>query len=119
MNLTENQTNNLYFYNELLSQSWKDELFKKNLVSNPVQTIESFIGKPIYLENGKKRIVVEDQGNSNIIYLNIPAQPNSEDLELTEAQLETVAGGSSPYCLYGACLLVGFAIGLYNETHSK
>lgn len=115
MNFTENQSNNNYLYSELISQSWKDDLFKKSLISDPVQTIENFIEKPIYLTNGKQKIVVEDQGDSNVVYLNIPARPEFDELELTEVQLEMVAGGSSPLCIYGGCVLVGIAIGIAGE----
>ncbi|GAB3224881.1 class IIb bacteriocin, lactobin A/cerein 7B family [Spirosoma arcticum] len=107
MNITENQD----LYHGLISQSWQDELFKKSLLGNPVQTIENFIGRPISLESGKQRIVVEDQCDSNIIYLNIPERPNFNELELTDEQLEMVAGGSTPLCLYAGCFLVGVAIG--------
>lgn len=107
MNITENQ--DLYY--KLISQSWKDESFKKSLLSNPISTIENFIERPISLESGKQKIIVEDQSNSNIIYLNIPERPNFSELELTEEQLEMVAGGSTPLCVVGGVFLVGVVIG--------
>jgi len=107
MKITENHD----LYNRLISQSWKDDTFKKKLISNPVQTIENFIGNSIYLENGKQKIVVEDQDNKNIIYLNIPERPDFNELELTDEQLEMVAGGSTPLCLYAGCFIVGVVIG--------
>ncbi len=114
MNFTENQINSQELYGGLVSQSWKDESFKKSLISNPVQTIENFIGKPIYLKNGGKQIVVEDQGNENIVYLNIPARPSIDELELTEEQLEMIAGGGTPV-IYTVCLTIGILIGITGE----
>ncbi|MFC3811762.1 class IIb bacteriocin, lactobin A/cerein 7B family [Lacihabitans lacunae] len=108
MNITENKS----LFNGLISQSWKDESFKKSLINNPIQTIENFIGNPIYLEGGKQKIVVEDQGDNNIIYLNLPSRAEFSELELTDEQLEMVAGGSTPLCLYGGCFLVGLVIGI-------
>lgn len=107
MNITENQ--DLYY--RLISQSWKDESFKNSLLSNPIPTIENFIGRPISLESGKQKIVVENQCDSNIIYLNIPERPNFNELELTDEQLEMVAGGSTPLCVVGGVFLVGVVIG--------
>lgn len=107
MNITENQ--DLYY--GLISQSWKDESFKKNLLSNPISAIENFTGKPISFESGKQKIVVEDQCDSNIIYLNIPERPNFNEIELTDEQLEMVAGGSTPLCIVGGVFLVGVVIG--------
>lgn len=114
MNITENQ--DLYY--GLISQSWKDESFKKSLLSNPIPTIENFIGRPISLESGKQKIVVEDQCDSNIVYLNIPERPNFNELELTDEQLEMVAGGSTPLCIVGGVFLVGVVIGYLGTSDS-
>lgn len=35
-----------------------------------------------------------DQTNIDVIYINIPPEPNLEDIELNEQQLEVVAGGT-------------------------
>ena len=38
-------------------------------------------------------MVVHDYSNPSIIHLNIPAKPNSIDMELSDTELDTVAGG--------------------------
>ncbi|KAB7725717.1 class IIb bacteriocin, lactobin A/cerein 7B family [Rudanella paleaurantiibacter] len=114
MNVAENQ--DLYY--KLISQSWKDESFKKSLLSSPIPTIESFIGRSISLESGKQRIVVEDQSNSSTVYLNIPEKPDFIELELTDEQLEMVAGGSTPLCVVGGVFLVGVVIGYCGASGS-
>ena len=37
--------------------------------------------------------MVEDQSDADIIYINIPRNPASETLELTDEQLDQVSGG--------------------------
>jgi len=76
----------------LIRKSWESATFKEQLISNPAATIEEVKGKPVSSKFGK--IVVEDQTDSNIIYLNIPRKLESiDDFELTEEQLELVSGG--------------------------
>lgn len=77
---------------ELISRSWENENFKQRLIENPAAVIEEVTGRPVHLPEGK-RIVVQDQSNDNVVYINIPAQPNLDELELTDEQLEKVAGG--------------------------
>lgn len=59
-----------------------------------------------------ERLIVEDQSNTDIIYLNIPQKINLENFELTDEQLELVSGGLiiTALALAGYCLL-GLAIG--------
>ena len=80
-------------YAEIVQKAWEDADFKKELVANPVATIEKFTGKKMNLPNGKT-IVVRDQTDESAVYINIPAQSkHSVDVELNEDQLETAAGG--------------------------
>ncbi len=76
----------------MIRMSWKDEAFKNELITNPIKTIESIIGKPLNLAEGKS-IEVQDQTDESTIYINIPAKLYLDDVELNEEQLEIVAGG--------------------------
>lgn len=76
----------------VLSKAWEDQNFRKNLLEDPVNTIESFSGVKVMLPEGKTLIVV-DQSDSSKIYMNIPVEPNLENMELNEDQLESIAGG--------------------------
>jgi hypothetical protein len=62
-------------------------------------------------------VVVEDQTNPSIIYLNIPAKPDYSNIELTDEQLEVIAGGEIGIALgigIGlAALGGGIAVGYY------
>lgn len=94
MKLTsEQQRQGQELYNELVQKAWESPSFKDQLVKNPVATISEFTGKEFSLPEGKQ-MVVRDQTSQNTIYLNIPAKPNLDNFELTDEELETVAGGT-------------------------
>jgi hypothetical protein len=76
----------------IVKKAWEDPVFKTNLMTNPVATIESFLGHSINLPEGKT-ITVVDQSNSSTIFINIPAEPSMEDMELNEEQLDLISGG--------------------------
>jgi len=96
----------------LVEKAWESAAFKDQLVKNPAETIEEFTNKSFSLPDNKK-IVVEDQTNESVIYFNIPAEPNFDGLELTDEQLELVAGGITPTFYVG--VTVGIAI--WAATH--
>ena len=90
--------------NTLAQKAWESSTFKEQLINNPVSTIESVIGRNFTMPDNT-RLIVEDQTDSSIIYFNIPSQPNSDSIELSAEQLETVSGGSTPLCVIGAGML--------------
>ena len=78
-------------FKKLIHKAWEDEAFKNELVANPLATIEKFVGGKLDIPAGK-RIVVRDQSVEGNLYINIPAVPEA-DVELSEEELERVAGG--------------------------
>lgn len=80
----------------IINNAWEDEAFKQELMNSPQEVIEKVLEQKINLSDGKQ-IQVVDQTDSNVIYINIPAEPNMENVELNEEQLEAVAGGTSPF----------------------
>jgi hypothetical protein len=76
----------------VISKAWEDVNFRKSLITDPIKAIESLTGAKVVLPEGKT-LVVNDQTDSSKVYVNIPAEPNIEDIELTENQLEIIAGG--------------------------
>lgn len=90
----------------LTQKAWESASFKEQLVKNPTATIEQVTGKTLSNVDGK-RIVVEDQTDSSVIYLNIPAKLDLNELELTEEQLEMISGGVTP-----AAYVAGVALGI-------
>lgn len=89
-----NIENGQEFVEALVQKAWDSETFKQQLLNDPVAAIEAVTGKPMNLPAGK-RIVVRDQSTEGVVYINIPAKPNMDELELTDEQLEQVAGGAS------------------------
>lgn len=94
----------------LAQKAWESTAFKEQLIKNPVTTIEQVTGKDLKNLNDK-RIVVEDQTDESVIYLNIPAKvSNFDELELTEEQLEQIAGGITPTVAYVAGAAIGIGV---------
>lgn len=79
----------------IVKKAWDDEAFKQELIANPVSAIEKLAGQQIKLPKGKS-IVVQDQTDESVIYLNIPAEPAKYDTELNQEQLDTITGGGKP-----------------------
>jgi ABC-type uncharacterized transport system ATPase subunit len=97
----EQQEKGKQLHQELVQKAWESATFKEQLINNPEATIAKITGVKSNTSSDVK-IVVEDQTDANIIYLNIPAKVNIEDFELTEEQLELVAGGiENPFFIMG------------------
>jgi hypothetical protein len=110
----DQQTKGADLLKVLAQKAWENAAFKEQLINNPIKTIEGVMDKN--LEGFDKKFIVEDQTNENVIYFNIPAQPRMNDLELTEEELEQIAGGATPAvyvvgCIVGigVCALVSWA----------
>jgi hypothetical protein len=71
----------------LIEKAWADPSFKRSLVSQPITTIERFLG--ITLPNSIQVKVLEESHNT--LYLVIPQSSTPE--ELSDLDLEMVAGG--------------------------
>lgn len=87
---------------QVISKAWTDPDFKKQLVTSPLTAIQKLTGESITLPKGKT-MTVADQSDPSVVYLNIPPQPDLDDVELTDADLELVAGGVYPIGIIGGC----------------
>ncbi|WP_345270289.1 NHLP leader peptide family RiPP precursor [Nibrella viscosa] len=76
----------------VISKAWEDNIYRKELIADPIKAIEKLTGVKVELPEGKT-LVITDQTDKSKIYVNIPAEPEIENMELTEEQLEAVAGG--------------------------
>ncbi len=107
MKITKEQQNNTEeFYGKLVEKAWNDENFKREILENPKEAIESLFETKFDLPNDTK-IVVEDQSNPNYIYLNVPRKVSINDFELTDEQLEQVAGGD--FVIIPGAIIAGIA----------
>ena len=105
MKLTEQN-----FYSTVVQKAWDDPQFKSDLISSPVETIERFTGQKSNLSHDQKFVVV-DQTDESTVYLNIPRKVEIDELELTDEQLEMVAGGDLALFMCGVALAAIFING--------
>jgi ABC-type bacteriocin/lantibiotic exporter with double-glycine peptidase domain len=76
----------------IISKAWEDTNFRKALISNPIEEIEKLTGVKVELPEGRELVII-DQTDKSKVYVNIPAEPEMENMELSEEQLENIAGG--------------------------
>lgn len=79
---------------QVIQEAWGNAEFKAALLADPVPAIEALTGETLSIPEGKT-LVVRDQTSEDTIYINIPAQRQMADVELDEAQLDAVAGGTT------------------------
>ncbi len=108
MELTKEQK----LFKDIIEKAWDDTEFKNQLIENPQKAIEESFGQEIKFKADKK-VVFTDQTDEAITYINIPAKPNFDDVELSETALEKVAGGSWPTFFTGLSQI--FNIGDIND----
>ncbi len=80
-------------YQELVSRAWESEEFKQRLIADPKAVIAEVSGDSTF--KGGVEIVVEDQTNPDVVYINIPHKVTADNFELSEEELEMVAGGGT------------------------
>jgi hypothetical protein len=87
----------------LVAKTWKDESFKQQLLSNPKAVIEKEFGVQLPAELNVQ-IVEED---AQTLYINLPMRPDFSGTELSDRDLEAVAGGGTPSLAVAATVIFG------------
>jgi hypothetical protein len=75
----------------LIEKCWKDPEFKKAVVSDPKGMLEKQLGRKL---PEQVKIFVHEE-NANTLHFAIPPAP-SDVTELSDADLDNVAGGTGP-----------------------
>jgi len=75
---------------KIIIEAWDNDTFLNELKNNPKRSIEKFLGEKI---NTTKKIKIIDKTDPETVYITIPKKPILNDIELSENQLEKVAGG--------------------------
>lgn len=99
----EHQKQSAELLKTLAQKAWESSAFKEQLIENPIATIESVTGQKMQPDIN---VIVEDQTDVSKVYLNIPRKVELDELELTDEQLEMVAGGE--ILVGGLCVAAGF-----------
>ncbi len=73
----------------IIAQAWKDENYKQELLNNPRSIFEKEFGMKI---PSQKRIEVLEE-DFNTLYFVLPTSPDLSKIELSDEELEVVAGG--------------------------
>ena len=81
----------------MIAQAWKDEAYKQELLSNSKAVIEREFGVQL---PAVVNVHVMEEDSTNL-YLVLPARPNLSNAELSDEQLEAVAGGIGPLAVAG------------------
>jgi hypothetical protein len=76
----------------IISKAWEDIHYRNELIADPIKAIEKLTGVKVAIPEGKI-LIITDQTDKSKVYVNIPAEPEIESMELGEEQLEAVAGG--------------------------
>jgi len=76
----------------IINECHQNDEFKTQLISDPVATMEKFLGTEMKLPKGKEFVVV-DQTDPEFYHINIPQQVSKDNWELSEQDLDTITGG--------------------------
>ena len=84
----------------LIEKSLQDESFRQRLIEDPKGTVEQELGRRLPEE---VRVVTVEE-TADTIYLVLPSTPmkGRESVELSDPDLESVAGGGLPYQYTGS-----------------
>lgn len=78
------------FEQQIIEKAIKDQSFRQQLLDDPKGVIEKEFGLKIP-ESVEVKVLEE---NANTFYIVLPGSNKSSEMELTDAELNTVAGGT-------------------------
>lgn len=75
---------------KIIAKAWKDEAYKQRLLADPKAVIEEESGMK-FSDSVSVQVTEE---NTNSLYLTLPMSPEIEGVNLSEEELEMIAGGA-------------------------
>jgi Nitrile hydratase, alpha chain len=84
---------------QVIERATRDSQFRQELLRDPAKTVEQELG--VSIPKSIELRVVEE--TSSMLYLVLPPQPVAAGQELSDQELEQVAGGWSEGVDWGAC----------------
>ena len=98
MKQTDEQKQTRKIVAQAIEKAWSDEEFKDHLLKEPLKAINSLSGETFEFSMGKEVVFTNEnripESTDTKVYISI-AERNLDDMELTEEQLEAVAGGAT------------------------
>ncbi len=76
----------------IINKAWDDPSFKEELIASPMEAIKKATGETLDLPEGIS-LQVDDESDESAFYVHIRPKPDYENMELTDEELEQVAGG--------------------------
>ena len=95
---------------EILTRAAKDSAFRSLLLSDSRAALSQYFGREI--PETVNIVFVENQADATVV-LPDPVDPNAE---LSEAELEAVAGGVAPALAYAGYIALGFCIAAIGDA---
>mgnify|MGYP002651803542 CR=1 FL=1 len=118
MKQTDEQTQARKVVAQAIEKSWSDEKFKEHLLTNPLSAINSLTEETFEFPAGKEVVFIDEsdtpESTESIVYVNI-TERNLDDMELTEEQLEAVAGGVAD----GGCIPLSLPIVVSGDDYGN
>lgn len=87
----------------VINKAWDDHQFRENLIQDPKASIKAATGLNVPSDFNLK---FTDQTDASKVFINIPPKPDFDDMELTDEQLEEVAGGE----IFATAFTVAFVV---------
>ena len=77
-------------FQTVINRAWDDPHFKANLIENPKKVFQEVTGIALAAET---ELVFSDHTDPSKTYITIPPKPDFENMELSDEELDLVAGG--------------------------
>ena len=92
-----------YLIEPLVQRTYQDPAFKAEFMENPLEVIRNEAGIDFEIPE-KSRFVVIDKSDPHALYITLPV--NEDSLELTDEELELIAGGTDSTNSATICLVI-------------